>query len=152
MHKCQVGERSCLHPQKTSSPDSSDLLSTSWILSLCLLFLCCSSLFLVWWLTAVSQNGLGSPWGGARQNSSSLYWVLLVVHPRTHFLLPSLSALCSLAAPSPYPSNDFWENSRGHFCAISPLTLLNFAFSIYHPSFGTAHQLTGRKSENDPCF
>lgn len=45
------------------SPNSSDLLSTSWTLSLCLLFLCCSSLFLVWWLTAISQNGLGSPWG-----------------------------------------------------------------------------------------
>lgn len=39
------------------------------------------------------------PWqslGGARKNSSSLHWVLLVVHPRTRFLLPSLCVLLLL--------------------------------------------------------
>lgn len=76
------------------------------------------------------------PWqslGGARKNSSSWCWVLLVVHPRTHFLLPFLSALCSLAALSPYPFNDSWWSSRGQFSAISYQTLVNFAFFLYPP-------------------
>lgn len=77
------------------------------------------------------------PWqslGGARENSLSLCWVLLAVYPTTYFLF-SLCALCSLAALSPYPFNDLIKFQR-QFSAISPHTLLNFAFSLFLPFFG----------------